>query len=124
MFFNEFIMVPVVVGIIFFSLVSIFRIITDYQLRRKMIQMGHVDRESVAILQKQRSSRMDSLKWGLIILFTGIGFIILSFPGIDLESPLPFGIMGVSIAVGFLTYFGISKRMAETEDKKSDRVTV
>ncbi|MGB3588071.1 MAG: hypothetical protein WBA23_16095 [Tunicatimonas sp.] len=118
MFFNEFIMVPIVVGIVFFSVVSVFRIITDYQLRRKMIQMGHVDREAIAILGRQRNSRMESLKWGLIILFAGIGFIILSFPGIDLESPLPFGIMAVSIAFGFLAYFGISKRMAEDKEKR------
>ncbi len=111
-------MVPIVVGIIFFSVVSIFRIITDYQLRRKMIQMGHVDREAIAILGKQRNSRMESLKWGLIILFAGIGFIILSFPGIDLDSPLPFGIMAVSIAIGFLAYFGISKRMGDEDSKE------
>lgn len=118
MFFNEFIMIPIVVGIIFFSVVSVFRIITDYQLRRKMIQMGHVDQDSIAILKKQSGSRMDSLKWGLIILFAGIGFIIISFPGIDLESPLPFGIISVCVAIGFLLYYTISKRVVEKETSK------
>ncbi|MEM6842218.1 MAG: DUF6249 domain-containing protein [Bacteroidota bacterium] len=124
MFPNEFVMIPIVVGIIFFSVVSIIRTITDYQLRRKMIQMGHVDPNSIAILKKQRSSRMESLKWGLIILFIGIGFMIISLPSININSPLPFGIMAVCVATGFLTYFVISKRVLENESKREESIKV
>ncbi|MEM9673520.1 MAG: DUF6249 domain-containing protein [Cyclobacteriaceae bacterium] len=118
---NEFVMVPIIVGIIFFSVVSVFRIIFDYQLRRKMIQMGHVDQNSVAILNQKRNSRLDSLKWGLIILFAGIGFVIISIPSIEIDSPLPFGIMSICIAVGFLLYFAISKRVPESESAEKER---
>jgi len=118
---NEFVMVPIVVGIIFFSVVSVFRIIFDYQLRRKMIQMGHVDENSVAILSRKRNSRLESLKWGLIILFAGIGFVIISIPSIEIDSPLPFGIMSICIAVGFLLYFVVSKRVLEAEDEEKER---
>ncbi|MEM9832680.1 MAG: DUF6249 domain-containing protein [Bacteroidota bacterium] len=124
MFPNEFVMIPIVVGIIFFSVVSIIRTITDYQLRRKMIQMGHVDPNSIAILKKQRSSRMESLKWGLIILFIGIGFMIISLPGININSPLPFGIMAVCVAIGFLAYFVISKRVLENESRREESIKV
>ena len=119
---NEFVMVPIVVGIVFFSVVSVFRIIFDYQLRRKMIQMGHVDQNSVAILSRKRSSRLESLKWGLIILFAGIGFVIISIPSIEIDSPLPFGIMSICIAIGFLAYFVISKRVLESEKEEQKRV--
>jgi amino acid transporter len=118
---NEFVMVPIVVGIIFFSVVSVFRIIFDYQLRRKMIQMGHVDENSVAILNQKRNNRLDSLKWGLIILFAGIGFVIISIPSIETDSPLPFGIMSICIAVGFLLYFVISKRVLESENEEKEK---
>ncbi|WKN42368.1 DUF6249 domain-containing protein [Tunicatimonas pelagia] len=121
---NDGLVGAIIVGTMFFGIVSIIKVITDYQLRRKMIQLGHVDRESIAILRKQRNNRMESLKWGLIILFAGIGFMIISFPGIDLDSPLPFGIMAVSIAIGFLSYFAISKRMLEAENKENERINI
>ncbi|MEQ9437533.1 MAG: DUF6249 domain-containing protein [Cyclobacteriaceae bacterium] len=105
----------IIVGVIFYGIVSIVRAITDYQLRNKLINLGHVDKQSTEILSKKRDSHMESLKWGLIILFGGIGFIIISMPIIDINSPLPFGIMAVCIAMGFLLYFFIARRMLEKD---------
>ena len=103
----EDIIVPIgVIGIIFFGVVSIIRAITDYQLRRKLIQLGHVDKEAVSLLQKSGDNRAASLKWGLIILFGGIGLIIISITGIESQnSALPLGVVAVSVSVGFLLYY-------------------
>ena len=61
------------------------------------------------------------LKWGLIILFTGVGLIIIEILGVTRigfnPSPLPFGIVLVSVALGFLTYFGIMQSMFKKEEK-------
>ncbi len=108
----------IIVGVIFYGIVSIIRVITDYQLRRKLVQLGHVDSQSTFILSKQQNSHLESLKWGLIILFGGIGFIIISLPGINLDSPLPFGIMSVCIAIGFLLYYYITRRILEKPNPK------
>lgn len=110
----ENVIVPVgVIGIIFFGLVSIIRTITDYQLRRKLIQLGHVDRDAINILQRPQDNRLAALKWGLIILFGGIGLIVISLTGMDEDSPLPFGIEAVSIAAGFLVYYFASQHTKE-----------
>ena len=111
---NDGIAAAAIIGVIFFGLVSIIRAITDYQLRRKLIQLGHVDRQSSAVLQPPQDNRLSALKWGLIILFGGIGLIIISAVGIDEDSPLPFGIEAVSIAVGFLMYYFLSRNAVES----------
>ncbi|MGB3778803.1 MAG: DUF6249 domain-containing protein [Tunicatimonas sp.] len=108
----EDIIVPIgVIGIIFFGVVSIIRSITDYQLRRKLIQLGHVDKDAVNLLQKSGDNRAASLKWGLIILFGGIGLIIISVTGIELQqSALPFGVLAVCISIGFLLYYFLRRK--------------
>lgn len=108
----EDIIVPIgVIGIIFFGVVSIIRAVTDYQLRRKLIQLGHVDKEAINLLQKSSDNRAASLKWGLIILFGGIGLIIISVTGIERqESALPFGVLAVCISVGFLLYYFLRRK--------------
>lgn len=112
-------LVPIgVIGIIFFGLVSIIRTITDYQLRRKLIQLGHMEREALNVLQQPQDNRLASLKWGLIILFGGIGLIIISLADLDGESPLPFGIEAVCISIGFLLYYFISQRHDSRAVKK------
>lgn len=115
---NDGIAAALIIGVIFYGIVSFVRAITDYLLRKKLIQLGHIDSQSVSILNKQRNSHLESLKWGLIILFAGLGFIIISIPAIDIDSPLPFGIIAVCVATGFLLYFYLAKRMLEKEPTK------
>ena len=115
---NDGIAGAIVIGVIFFGLVSVIRAITDYQLRRKLIQLGHVDRSSVSVLQPAGSNRLSPLKWGLVILFGGIGLIIISLANVDHDSPLPFGIEAVCIAVGFLVYYFISRNADESSDNE------
>jgi hypothetical protein len=110
---NDGLVAAIIIGVIAYGFISIVRVITDYLLRRRLIQLGHVDGPSVSILNKPRNSHLDSLKWGLIILFGGVGFIIISIPAIDLDSPLPFGIIAVCVATGFLVYFFLAKNMLE-----------
>lgn len=121
----EDIIVPIgVIGIIFFGIVSIIRAITDYQLRRKLIQLGHVDKHAADVLQKPQDSRLSSLKWGLVILFGGIGLIIISTIDMDHDSPLPFGIEAVCLAIGFLVYYFASPHAAPpSPNERSDQET-
>ena len=122
----EDIIVPIgVIGIIFFGVVSIIRAITDYQLRRKLIQLGHVDKEAVSLLQKSNDNRAVSLKWGLIILFGGIGLIIISITGIESQdSALPLGVVAVSVSIGFLLYYFLRRNDDQVNRHPNDRSVV
>lgn len=86
------------------------KVLTDYKLRKKLIENKLVNPDAANILNDQElDGRYASLKWGLIILFAGIGLILINMVDFYRDSPLPFGIMAVSIALGFLTYFFVVK---------------
>ncbi len=111
----EDIIVPIgVIGIIFFGVVSIIRAVTDYQLRRKLIQLGHVDKEASYLLRRASDNQAASLKWGLIILFGGLGLIIISITGIESQnSALPLGVVLVSVSIGFLLYHFLRRNASQ-----------
>ncbi len=114
----EDILIPIVVfvsmvtGIILFT-----KILADYKLRKRLIEKGHVDEKASNILNNESNltNKYSSLKWGLVVLFGGIGLIVINLMPYDGEEPLPYGIFAVSVAIGFLSYFFYVKR--ETENK-------
>jgi hypothetical protein len=101
------------------AIVVIIIAILNHRIKMRMIKDGHVDENSIKILSQENSGfKLDTLKWGIILLFGGIGLIILDYlpHNYDLDrnydyqaSPLPFGIEIVCLAVGFLVYYFIAK---------------
>jgi hypothetical protein len=88
------------------------RTVTDYILKKKMIEKGYVNEETQAIFKEHQAniSKYPSLKWGLIALFVGLGFIIMEYIPVRPDSPLPYGLFAVSVSIGFLLYFFIVQR--------------
>lgn len=113
-------LIPIIAIIMTFGTVSLAIIaITNYLLKKRLIQSGNLDAESQKIISKSFiGMKFDNLKWGLIILFAGIGLVIIEFlPKRNFEnSSLAIGIELIFIALGFLTYFFYVK------DKKSSEV--
>ncbi len=97
----------------------IIKSITDYILKKKMIEKGYVNEEVQAMFKSHKvNDRYTSLKWGLIILFAGLSLILMEFIPYEPESPLPYGLFAVSIAIGFLIYYYlIKKEMNPKEDQ-------
>lgn len=112
----------VITAVVFFSMYHIIKLFSTHFLKRKLIKLEQYDR--VGILEEPRvgndeANRYPSLKWGLVALMTGIGFIVIEVLGLfnrDMihgrDAVLPLGILMVSISLGFLIYFFIvnSKR--------------
>ncbi len=116
---NELLMVAVV----FFAIFQILKNFTDFLLKRKIIKAGHYDNAGIldqkvasATPDNQEDNKYPSLKWGLVALFAGIGFIIIeifspsimyhdNYDNFMRNSMLPFGIELVSISLGFISYF-------------------
>ena len=110
-------------AVVFFAIFQILKSFTDFLLKRKIIKAGHFDNAGIleqrvesGSIENQEANKYPSLKWGLVALFAGIGFIIIDqlTPGIQNQqaydhfmwnSMLPFGIELVSISFGFLVYF-------------------
>src|ERR1700733_5901947 len=113
----------VLIGLLGLALTIVIVIISilNHRIKMRMIKDGHVDENSIKILSQENAGfKLDTLKWGIILLFGGIGLIILEYIpyGYDFHpgshgSPLPFGIEIVSLAVGFLVYYFIAKNMTK-----------
>jgi hypothetical protein len=87
------------------------RVMTDYILKKKMIEKGFVNDETQAIFKQHTAdNKYPSLKWGLIIFFAGLSLIIMEFIPARPESPLPYGLFAVSVSLGFLIYYFLMKK--------------
>lgn len=93
------------------------KVMTDYLLRKKMIDKGLVgeDAQSLFKVQEGTTNKYSSLKWGLLVLFAGISLIVMEFVPYYGNSPLPYGLFAVSVSLGFLIYYFIVRR----ESKKA-----
>lgn len=109
----EDILVPIgVLGTIGTTIILFVKTLTDYILKKKMIEKGLVGEDAMAIFKNQSSidNKYSSLKWGLIIFFAGLSLIIMEFLPHNEESPLPYGLFILSISLGFLIYYFMVKK--------------
>jgi hypothetical protein len=93
------------------AIVIIIISILNHRIKMRMIKEGHVDENSIKILSQENAGfKLDTLKWGIILLFGGLGLILLEYiPYRRYDSTLPFGIEVVSLALGFLVYYFIAR---------------
>lgn len=110
------VLMPVsILGTLGMSVYFFTKVLTDYILKKKMIEKGYVNDESQSIFKKYEATqnRYSSLKWGLLALFGGLSLIIMEALQVHPDSPLPYGIFIVSLSFAFLIYYFIVKK----EDK-------
>ena len=90
------------------------KVMTDYILKKKMIDKGFVNDDTQAIFKQHvadvSGNKTSSLKWGLIIFFAGLALIIMEYIPTGPESPLPYGLFAVAVSLGFLIYYFIVKK--------------
>ena len=105
---------------VFGGIYLIIKVFTDFLLKRKLINAGHVDK--AGILEPAKSleeNTYPTLKWGLVTLFAGLGLLIIAFlhNGVPMDymnertAFLQFGIELVAISAGFLFYFILMRTM-------------
>jgi hypothetical protein len=76
-----------------------------------MVDKGFVNEETQAIFKQHSSeNKATSLKWGLIILFSGLALILMEYIPAGPESPLPYGVFSVFVSLGFLIYYFMVKK--------------
>ncbi|WP_420318608.1 DUF6249 domain-containing protein [Ekhidna sp.] len=103
-------LIPIVAIISVFGSVILFvSVLTNYSLKKKLIDKDMVNAETANLFSKQ-GNKHNALKWGLIVLFGGLGLIIIDSMGLDGDEAMPYGIEAVCIAIGFLTYYALMKK--------------
>ncbi len=89
---------------------------TDYLLRKKMIDKGYVNEEGKTLFSEKKSGdKYAALKWGLIAFFGGMSLVLIEFIPFGPESSLPYGLVILFVATGFLIYYNIVKKESEKE---------
>jgi hypothetical protein len=113
---NDVLMPIAIIGSFGASIYFFTKVMTDYILKKKMIEKGFVNDDTQAIFkQHSATNKFTSLKWGLIIFFAGVSLIIMEYIPASPESPLPYGLFAVSVSLGFLIYYFLLKKEIETK---------
>jgi hypothetical protein len=93
------------------SLYFFTKVLTDYILKKKMIEKGYVNEDTQAIFKTHTSeNRFGSLKWGLLAFCGGVALIVMDYMEVRSNSTLPYGILAVALSIGFLTYYFAVKK--------------
>lgn len=109
---NEF-LIP---AIVFFGLYYMMKLVSDHLLKRKLIKAEQYDRPGILDDPKRNdeADRYPSLKWGLVALMAGLGFIVIDVLKLfdrdwvsANDAVLSLGILMVFVSLGFLIYFFI-----------------
>ncbi|MFP4093914.1 MAG: hypothetical protein ACLFUB_05490 [Cyclobacteriaceae bacterium] len=104
----EFIGPAIIIGTILFGIAGIIRVILNHSLRKKILDRNNLDETTLRALRLEEN-RYAALKWGMVVLFGGIGLILLEFIPYDANSSLPYGLEAVMISAGFLVYYFMVK---------------
>jgi hypothetical protein len=110
---REILMAPSILGTLGLVVYFFTKVVTDYVLKKKMIDKGFVNEDTQAIFKQHASelgNKYSSLKWGMIVFFAGISLIIMEYISVQPDSPLPYGLFAVSVSLGFLIYYFMVKK--------------
>jgi hypothetical protein len=104
---NQDVLMPIsILGSFGASIYFFTKVLTDYILKKKMIEKGYVTDETQSIFKTYKNdNRYGALKWGLLFLTGGISLIIIDFVNVQPDSPMPYGIFTVGLSTGFLIYY-------------------
>jgi hypothetical protein len=96
---------------ILITIATIIIALLNYRLKRRIIEAGRIDENIVDRLFKPAGFPQDLLKWGLLLFFGGAGLVVLEFiPYRGDQSPLPYGLEAIFIAIGFLVYYFLVRK--------------
>lgn len=108
---NDVLTILIVFGSITTAILMLTKFITDYRLKKNLIEKGYVDKEAQFFFRRkgEEQNRYSSLKWGLVIFFAGLSLVVIEFIPVSHDSPLPYGLFSLSVAIGFLIYYFLTR---------------
>jgi hypothetical protein len=101
----------VVVPVIFFSVVAVFKILSDNSLRKAIVDKGLVDENVKYLFRKTDAS--SSLKWGIILIALGAAIFIAQ--SIDMSDESIFGMMFLFAGAGLILYYFMTAKKPEND---------
>ncbi|WP_276090335.1 hypothetical protein [Pedobacter sp. JY14-1] len=101
-------MESITISIAFFVTVAVVVIaVLNFILKNRLISSGQTDPELLKMLSNSFDHQLASLKWGVVLAFAGLGLVVINYipDARTLESPLPYGIELLFLAIGFQVYY-------------------
>lgn len=114
---------PLIVGIIFFSIVALVKIVSESRTRNRLIERGMVDERVRDMLAPDREmAALSSLKWGMVLVGIGLAALLSQLFPYYMDSEVAFGFMFIFAGIAFLIYYPIAgNRLKKIEEKRRQR---
>jgi hypothetical protein len=95
----------------FICLVAIVRAVVAGRLNRRLAET-HASEELVrAMTEAEREARRTSaLKWGLVLVMSGVGFVLIDLFALGSEDPAAYGLLLGCAGIGLLAYHLAQRR--------------
>ena len=96
--------------VMFICVAYVIKVVSDNRIRRSAVERGQVN-ENIKYLYSQNWEYAvpSSLKWGIVLIFLGIAFLLIHFvPEFDSDRLIA-AILFLMAGLGFITYYGIGK---------------
>jgi Mg2+/citrate symporter len=89
----------------FVCLVAIVHLVVDARVRRRLVET-HASEELVrALAESERHARRSgALKWGLVLVASGVGFVLIDVFRLGSENPAAYGLLLACSGAGLLAY--------------------
>ena len=101
----------IIVGIVFFSIVSVVKIVTDATTRRRLLEKAESDPNAVkSLYMHPELVNLSSIKWGMVLIGIGLAWMISLWMPRYWHEETVFGLMFLLAGIGMLAYYPIAQR--------------
>ncbi len=114
---NDGLVASIILGVCFWGFISIIKTIFEHKQINKLIEKSKSDIEINNLNLPKNLSKLSNLKCGIIIFLGGLGLILTHYLNLSSDSPLPYGIESIFIALGFILAFIIEKYSNKNSEK-------
>ena len=100
-----------IVGIVFFSVVAIVKIVADNRTRHKILEQG-IENEKIQnfFAAQFELHSLSSIKWGMVLVGIGLAAMISQFFPREFTEEAALGLIFIFAGLGFLIYYPIAER--------------
>ncbi|MBN2008691.1 hypothetical protein JW960_05055 [candidate division KSB1 bacterium] len=105
--------------VLFMCVAFIIKVISDNRVRKAAIDHGQIN-ENIKYLYSQNweNAVPSSLKWGIVLIFMGLAFLLIQFvPDFDSDK-LTAAILFIMAGLGFIAYYALGKYLYKVNELK------
>ncbi|UCC44470.1 MAG: hypothetical protein JSU65_00640 [Candidatus Zixiibacteriota bacterium] len=109
---------PLIVGIVFISIVTVIKIITDTVVRNKLIEKGMLEEAGKTAFGMPELSVLSNVKWGIVLIAIGLGLFLTRFLPYRMGDEGAWGLVLVFAGIAFLIYYGMVHNKLKSVNRK------